>query len=235
MSACFEMLKHDCQRFARLAGAAERGADRLSPRQIARTVGWGETTVRNIARDDWDPKSPHLLRDIERSYGGHPDWHPKRVLDLFARSGDDGYVLRRLVDPDTAPEFGSLLERWRLRLDDRSFVAEALRDHAVTLVEVTAEDPGDFVIRHYAPALLALHGHDKTGIKFRDNRFPTYARSIMLDFDACRAGGAAMCRDVYRWYQGPSEAVLFRGLMLPCPGEGVVVSKAVVVQRVAGG
>lgn len=235
MSACFEMLKHDCQRFARLAGGEDRGAERLSPRQIARTVGWGDTTVRNIARDDWDPKSPQLLRDIERAYSGHPDWHPKRVLDLYAQAGDDGYVFRRLVDPETAPEFATLLERWRLRADDASFVAESLRDHAVTLVDVTPEDPGDFRIRHYSPALLALHSYDKTGIKFRDNRFPTYARSIMLDFEACRTRGAPMCRDVYRWYRRPSESILFRGLMLPCPGDGVVVSKAIVVRWSPGG
>jgi hypothetical protein len=234
MSACFEMLKHDCQRFARLAGAAERGSDRLTPRQIARTVRWGDTTVRNIARDNWDPKSLQLLRDIERAYHAHPDWHPKRVLDIRSAAGDDGYVFRRLVDPETAPEFAGLLERWRLRPDDASFVAEALRDHGVTLVDVAAEEPGDFLVRHYAPRLLALHGYDKTGIKFRDNRFPTYARSIMADFSLCKGSGDPMSRDVFRWYRRPSEAILFRGVMLPCQDEGVIVSKAIVVFWAAG-
>lgn len=229
MSACFEMLKHDCQRFARLAGAADRSSERLTSRQIARAIGWSETTVRNIARDDWAPKSPQLLRDIERAYQQHPDWHPKRVLDLHAQAGDDGYVFRRLVDPETAPEFTELLAAWRLRRDDAGFVAAALRDHGVTLVDVSADDPGDYMVRHYAPRLLQLHSYDKTGIRFRDNRFPTYARSIMADFKACRDSGAPMSRDVYRWYRRPSEAVLFRGLMLPCADERVIVSKAAVV------
>ncbi len=229
MSACFEMLKHDCQRFARLAGSPERGVDRITPRRIARAVRWGETTVRNIARDGWEPKTPQLLRDIERAYCDHPDWYPKRVLDVRTAAGDDGYVFRRLVDPETAPEFVGLLERWRLRDDDASFTAEALRDHSVTLVDVGADDPGDYLVRHYAPGLLALHGYDKTGIKFRDNRFPTYARSIMADFSACKISGAPMSRDVFRWYRRPSESILFRGMMLPCLDEGVIVSKAVVV------
>jgi hypothetical protein len=228
MSACFEMLKHDCQRFARLAGAAERGSDRLTPRQIARTVRWGDTSVRNIARDNWDPKSLQLLRDIERAYHAHPDWHPKRVLDIRSAAGDDGYVFRRLVDPETAPEFAGLLERWRLRPDDASFVAEALRDHGVTLVDVAAEEPGDFLVRHYAPRLLALHGFDKTGIRFRNNRSFTYARSIMADFSACKTSGAPMSRDVFCWYRRPSEAIMFRGAMFPCLNEGVIVSKAIV-------
>lgn len=223
------MLKHDCQRFARLAGALERGTDRLTPRQIARTVGWGDTTVRNIARDNWDPKSPQLLRDIERAYHRHPDWYPKHVFDIHSAAGEDGYVFRRLVDPETAPEFGPLLERWRLRSDDASFVAAALRDHGVTLVDVSADDPGDYVVRHYAPSLLALHSYNKTGIKFRDNRFPTYARSIMADFAACKAAANPMSRDVYRWFRRPSEAILFRGIMLPCLDERVIVSKAVIV------
>lgn len=228
-SACFELLKHDCQRFARRAGAADRGADRLTPRRIARTIRWGETTVRNIARDGWDPKNPQLLRDIERAYHRHADWHPKRVLDIHSAAGDDGYLLRRLVDPETAPEFAGLLDRWRLRADDPSFVAEALRDHGVTLVDVEADEPGDFRVRHYAPGLLALHGYNKTGIRFRDNRFPTYARSIMADFSACKASGQPMSRDVFRWFRRPSEAILFRGMMLPCLDARVIVSKAVVV------
>lgn len=228
MAACFEMLKHDCQRFARLAGAAEQGTDRLTPRQIARTVRWGDTTLRNIMRDNWDPKSLQLLRDIERAYHEHPDWHPKRVLDIRSAAGDDGFVFRRLVDPESAPEFADLLERWRLRLDDASFVAEALRDHGVTLVDVAAEEPGDFLVRHYAPGLLALHGYDKTGMRFRNNRSRSYARSTMDDFSACKSSGIPMSRDVFCWYRRPSEAILFRSAMFPCLDEGVIVSKAIV-------
>ena len=222
-------LLSDCQRFARAARGAADPGERLAPYAIAAAIGVSEGTTRKILSDDWSPK-PWVLRLIEAEYHTHPLWRPTLALAMRPLSGGDGFVCRRLVDPDGAGEFADLLEAWRLRSSDEAFIYQATRDPKVSVVNVEAGDPADYYVAHYSPDLVALHGYDKTGQVFAENRFPTYGRAIMEDFGECWRSGRPMVRDVYRRYRRISENILFRNITLPCPDAQLIISKALVVQ-----
>jgi hypothetical protein len=222
-------LLFDCQRFARAAGAAVDPELKRTPYRISKEIGVDESITRGIAREGWVPKKTDVLKRIEATYSSHPLWRPNHVLDIRPLGGPDGFVCRRLVSPEFSDVHSDIYQLWLDLDDEERFVFEASRDEDVTIVNCRDADPQNYFIIHYAPALKRLHGLDKTGVRFVDNRFPTYASAIIRDFGECFSSGEPMCRDVYRRYRRKTETIFFQNVTLPCAREGLIVSKTVVV------
>ncbi|MEQ8395017.1 hypothetical protein [Thalassobaculum sp.] len=210
------ILRGDVQRFA-------RAASHLSARALARPAQLTESPLRGITSDDW-AATDRTLRSLERAWHEDEMWQPRRSVDWRVTGNEEGYILRRVVDPWTSVEFGDLCRRWRGRADDLVFVEDISADDRSSVVDVTAPDPLDYMIIKHAAQVSSYTGIDKTGIRFRQNRTPLYRTTICADYQECLAHGEPRAFDIFWQVARFKEGSFYRRLLLPCGNRMVSVS-----------
>lgn len=210
------ILRGDVQRFA-------RAVPNLSARALARPASLTESPLRQIVSDDW-AATDRTLRSIERAWHSHAAWQPRATLDWRVSGSAEGYILRRLVDPWSSAEFGGLARRWRERSGDGEFVDQMRPSDHVSVVDVTADDPLDFVVLKHADVVIRKTGIDKTGILFRMNRTPLYRAAITADYVECIEAREPRAFDVFWQVARFNEGSFYRRLLLPCGNMMISVS-----------
>lgn len=221
------VLQSDCVRFARRVRGLP-GRDHISRATLSRPLG-SESPTRGIYEYDWWPARVETAGQLEKAWRDHPEWNPRVVLDLKVLDGPHGFVLRRFVDPHSSPEFRADVEAWITRPSDAAFVDAYRADPAVSIVDVTADDPAQYRVLSYAEGLRRALGMDKTGEPFSTNHNATYSQAVQADFRAVKETGAPSCRDVLWQFWAPHGHRLFRNVALPCLDVGIIVSKAELV------
>jgi hypothetical protein len=183
------ILRGDVQRFARAANG-------LSLRKIAKAAYLTETPLRGMREAQWEA-SDRTLRSLERAWHVHDAWQPRNSVGWRITGSDEGYILRRMVDPWSSAEFSAMTEQWRAGGGAESFV-DAVRDlNEVSIIDVSAPGPLDYVITKHAPAVFALTGIDKTGIMLRQNRTSLYKEAITEDYAECIQARQPRASDVF--------------------------------------
>jgi hypothetical protein len=214
------ILRGDVQRFARATPS-------LSARALARPASLTESPLRQITSDEW-AATDRTLRSIERAWHSHEAWQPRATIDWRISGSDEGYILRRLVDPWTSVEFRDLARRWRDRPSDQDFVAQVQGNGHVSVVDVTAADPLDFVVTKHADVVSRHTGIDKTGIPFRMNRTPLYRAAITADYVECMDAREPRAFDIFWQVARFNDGSFYRRLLLPC---GSVMISVSLIQR----
>jgi hypothetical protein len=198
----------------------------LTSRRVAEMVGLGsDWIVRDIRKPDWFVKNVEHLFRIEEVLCRHPLWQPKVIYGEKSRGTDASFVYRRWVDPYHSPEFHADVRRWERRRSDAEFIELARLDPWVTIIDVTARDPNDYKITHYATAMTEKFGFSKKGDRVADHPSPAYAEIVTNDFGDAVVSGEARCKDVVHLYESRKDRVIFRNVTLPCLAEGKLVSK----------
>jgi hypothetical protein len=198
----------------------------LTPRRVAAMAGLSsDWIVRDIRKKDWFVKNVAHLFDIEKVLCNHPLWQPKTVYGEMSRGTQASFVHRRWVDPFESLEFKAEVERWEKRGSDAAYINEKIDDPWVTILDVTADDPRDYVAISYAGAMTHQFGFSKAGRRLGDHPSPAYVEIATHDFHEVVQTGEARCKDVVRLYDSREDRVIFRTIALPCLSEGKVVSK----------
>ena len=210
------ILRGDVQRFA-------RAADNLSLRKIARLAYLTETPLRGMRDDQWDA-SDRTLRSIERAWHHHEAWEPKESIGWRITGNDEGYILRRVVDPWSSVEFSTITNEWESRGADAQFLDDVGQRDDASIVDVSAEDPHDYVVVKHAPAVTALTGIDKTGTSLRQNRTALYREAITEDYSECISAEKPRAFDIFWQVKKFGDGSFYRRLFLPCGGHLVSIS-----------
>jgi hypothetical protein len=210
------ILRGDVQRFARTVKS-------LSLRRIAKAAYLTETPLRGIRDANWDA-SDRTLRSIERAWHSHEAWQPKQSDGWRITGDEDGYILRRIVDPRSSVEFSELVNLWEEHGQGNSFVDEVRDLNVVSVIDISAPDRFDYVVVKHAPAVIALTGIDKTGIMLRQNRSPLYREALTEDYSECIQARQPRAFDIFWQVKKFSDGSFYRRLLLPCGNQLVSVS-----------
>ena len=210
------ILRGDVQRFARATNG-------LSLRKIAKAAYLTVTPLRGMREAGWDA-SDRTLRSLERAWHDHETWQPRNSVGWRISGSDEGYILRRLVDPWSSAEFSELAELWQAQGGADNFVDEVRDLNEVSIIDTSAPEPLDFVIIKHAPAVFALTGIDKTGIMLRQNRTSLYREAITEDYAECIQARQPRASDVFWQVKKFGDGSFYRRLLLPCGDQLVSVS-----------
>jgi hypothetical protein len=198
----------------------------LTSRRVAEMVGLGsDWIVRDIRKPEWFVKNVEHLFRIEEVLSKHPLWQPKVIFGEMCRGGEHSFVYRRWVDPYHSPEFQADVRRWRARRSDAEFIELAKQDPWVSIIDIAANDPYDYRVIHYAPAMIEKFGFSKNNTKISDHPSPAYAEILANDLRDAVVTGEARCKDVVHLYASRKDRVVFRNITLPCLSEGKLVSR----------
>jgi hypothetical protein len=95
---------------------------------------------------------------------------------------------------------------------------------AVSVVDVSAEDPCDYRILKHSADVSAHTGINKEGILFRQNRTPLYRKAICRDYSSVLSDGRPMAFDIFWQVRKFNEGSFYRRLLLPCGSRMISVS-----------
>jgi hypothetical protein len=133
--------------------------------------------------DALEPTALGVVLSRIRNRTGHLKAH-------YANS-EEGMISREQYSLESISDaaFLQALGRWR-EIDGKiqeSELADWVATGNTSAVDVSSPDPYDFQITQHARQVYGVSGLDKTGMRFKQNRFALYADGISMDYLHCKS------------------------------------------------
>jgi hypothetical protein len=208
VDALYLMLRLDARRYLATTGKTAKA--------MSRKCGIPDRLLRGMNEPDWKPKLNTLLR-IEKALCGELDWPSRHVNSWHEAEDDVGFIVcrNRRVTARDAVSFDDVLEVYNGGRSDeaRLGVFEALPN--VTIIDVSATPPTEFLVVKHAEISKVARGDDKNGKRLRDFEGKTYRDVLMQDCLRAKYTGDSLFNDVLWANYGTREGSFFQRLMLP--------------------